>query len=214
MRKYDYVLFDLDGTLTDPAEGITNSIAYALKKMNIPVPPKESLYKFIGPPLLDSFTEHFGMSLEEARRGVTYYREYFDAGGLFENAPLPGALKALAALKRAGCVNLLATSKPEGAAKRIVERYGMAEYLDFVCGADLEGVRTAKDIVIRYALDAAGITDPKTAVMVGDRSYDVMGAKKNGLDCIGVTFGFGSREELDGAVFIADAFDEVGDFII
>ena len=215
MKKYDYILFDLDGTLTDPGEGITNSVAYVLEKNGIPVPPRQELYKFIGPPLKESFEEYYGFSPEDAYQGVITYREYFDRQGIFENKVLDGAIEGLDRLRRDGYILVLATSKPEGAALRILERFELKRYFHFACGADLEGLCTKKEDVIRYAMKTAGITDPTRAVMVGDRKHDVEGAKANGMECVGVTFGYGSREELEnaGAAFIANSFDELLSFI-
>jgi len=214
-RKYDYILFDLDGTLTDPGEGITNSVAYVLEKYGIPVPPRQELYKFIGPPLKESFEEYYDFTPENAQKGVILYREYFDAKGIFENKVFPDTIDTLSKLKADGYTLVLATSKPEVAAKRILERFSLAPYFDVVCGADLEGKCTKKEDVIRYALNTANITDKKRAVMVGDRKHDIDGAFKNGLQAIGVTFGYGNREELTNAnaTFIADSFNEVISFI-
>ncbi len=215
MRNFDYILFDLDGTLTDPGEGITNSVAYVLKHFGIPVPPRQELYKFIGPPLKESFEEYYGFTPENAKKGVIVYREYFDQKGIFENKILPGAIECLSTLKKAGYTLILATSKPEVAAKRIVERFGFKPYLDYVCGADLEGKLTHKTDVIRYAMRTAGIDNPNRAVMIGDRMHDVLGAHANGMKCIGVTFGYGSKDELSNANadYIANTFDQVTEYI-
>lgn len=216
MRKYDYVLFDLDGTLTDPGEGITNSVAYVLERFGIEVPPRQELYKFIGPALSDSFSEYYGFTPENAQKAVYVYREYFDRKGIFENVVLPGAEDCLKTLNEKGYTVVLATAKPEPAAKRILERFGLAKYFHHVCGADLEGKLKQKEDVIRYAFDTASITDPTRAIMVGDRKHDVIGARINGMKCIGVTFGYGSLEELTGAnvAFLANDFSEVLSYIL
>ena len=215
MRKYDYILFDLDGTLTDPGEGITNSVAYVFEQNGLPVPPRQELYKFIGPPLDESFMEYYNFTPENAKKAVVTYRVYFDRQGIFENKVLPGAIEALSLLKEQGYTLILATSKPEVAAKRILERFELAQYFHFVCGADLEGKCVKKADVIRYAMSSANITTPTRAIMIGDRMHDVLGAKANAMDCIGVLFGYGSKEELQnsGACFIANNFDEVLSFI-
>ena len=132
-----YVLFDLDGTLTDPALGITNSIMHALYKMGREIPPRESLYSFIGPPLIPAFMNFLGMSEEEAKTALGYYREYFSDRGLFENTPYDGIADSLAEIKSRGYRLAVATSKPELFAARIAERFGLAEYFDFICGATL-----------------------------------------------------------------------------
>ncbi|MBP5308282.1 MAG: HAD hydrolase-like protein, partial [Clostridia bacterium] len=201
---------------TDPGEGITNSVAYALEKLGITPPERKELYKFIGPPLYESFMEYYGLTPENAQKGVKYYREYFDARGIFQNVPYPDAAAALNKLKELGYVLVLATSKPEPAALRILKKFETEKYFDFVCGADLEGKLTKKDDVIRYAMRAANIADPSSAVMVGDRKHDVYGARANGMICVGVTFGYGGETELKEAkaAFIAQNFAQVTDYII
>ena len=134
----DIIFFDLDGTLTDPALGITNSILHALEKMGRDLPTRESLYRFIGPPLVPAFQEFLGMTEEEANRALTLYREYFSVTGLFENTPYDGVENALAQLKDAGCTLVLATSKPEKFALRILEHFGLAQYFTKICGASMD----------------------------------------------------------------------------
>jgi len=212
--NYDLALFDLDGTLTDPGEGITNSVAYALREMGITPPPREQLYKFIGPPLVDSFKAYFGMSEADAEEAVRLYRVYFADTGIFENEPYPGAKEMLVTLKNAGVKLTLATSKPIVFARRILERYGFAEYFDFAAGSELDGTRASKADVVRYALDISG--EYSRAIMVGDRMHDVHGAAEHSLECIGVLYGYGSREELEeaGAKYIAANPEEVVKFIL
>lgn len=204
---YKTILFDLDGTLTDPGLGITNAVAHALQKAGRPVPPREQLYKYIGPPLLDSFERFEGMTPAEARQAVGFYREYFVPTGMFENMPYPGVEALLAHLRAAGRTLLVATSKPEPFAVRILEHFGLARYFDHIVGSTLEETRTAKAEVIEYALRQAGVEDKGTAVMVGDRDYDVRGAREAGLGCIGVLFGYGSAAELTAAGALAVAAD-------
>ena len=197
MKNYRYFLFDLDGTLTDPGLGITNSVRYALEKYHITVGDRSELFRFIGPPLIDSFEKYYGFSAEEARRAVDYYREYYRGTGIFENQVYDGIPALLADLKAAGGKILLATSKPEGFARQILEHFGLLPYFDFVAGATMNETRTEKDEVIRYAMAEFGIGDPSEVLMVGDRKYDVLGARKCDVDCVGVLFGYGSREELE-----------------
>ena len=212
---YHYILFDLDGTLTDPAEGITNSVMYALKQYGIEENDRTKLYSFIGPPLVDSFMEKYGFSEEKAREATAYFREYFREKGIFENVPYEGMTECLAALKQRGRTLILATSKPEVFAKMILERFGFAPYFDYVFGASMDETRTRKDEVIAYALSGAGIEDPSDCVMVGDRKHDVLGAKSNGMDAVGVLFGYGSREELTeaGACYIAETVEDILRFV-
>ncbi len=203
MKTYGVLLFDLDGTLTDPSVGITNSVMYALRHMGVEPPERRTLYKFIGPPLMDSFAQEYGFSQEEARQAISWYREYFQDRGIFENAPYPGIADVLHALRGTGKRLLVATSKPEIFARRILERFGLIDAFEFVAGANLDETRTRKHEVIAYALETCGICEKDSAVMIGDREHDVLGARREGLDCIGVLYGFGSREELLGAGAIA-----------
>lgn len=215
MKNYNIVLFDLDGTLTDPGIGITNSVMYALKKYGIEVSDRTQLYSFIGPPLTDSFEKYYSFSKEQAKQAVEYYREYFKVTGLFENTVYEGIEELLQNLKKAGKKLLVATSKPEVFAVKILEHFDLAGYFDCIAGADLEGTRGKKGDVIRYALETCGIIDVSNVIMVGDREYDVIGAREVGMDCIGVLFGYGDRQELEaaGAVYIAETVEDIGKFI-
>lgn len=203
---YDHILFDLDGTLTDPGEGITNSVAYALEKWHIQEPDRTKLYRFIGPPLDESFMKYYGFSWAQAQRAVEYYREYFQDRGIFENEVYEGIEELLQKLKAAGKQIILATSKPEEYAKRILIHFGLNRYFDFVAGATMDGKRQKKADVIFYALANCGITDLARVVMIGDREHDVLGARQAGVDSIGVLYGYGDRQELEaaGATCIAD----------
>ena len=207
----NYLLFDLDGTLTDPMEGITNSVAYALDAYGIHVEDRRTLIPFIGPPLVDSFMEFYGFSREKAEEAVWKYREYFSDKGIFENKVIPGIPKALEMLCDKGHILLLATSKPEVYARQIMERFGLAPYFTGIYGADLEGRGTAKADVISYAMTGEGIRDASQALMTGDRSHDIVGAKACKMAAVGVLFGYGSRQELEeaGADAIADTVEEM-----
>ena len=211
MKSYEYILFDLDGTLTDPAVGITTSVAYALKKFGIEVDDISSLNHFIGPPLLDSFMEHYGFSEEKARTAIDYYRARFRVKGLYENVVYDGVENMLREIKNSGREIILATSKPEPFAKEILRHFGLDKYFLFIAGSNFDGTRTAKAEVIEYALESVGVTDKSSAVMVGDRKHDIIGAQKTGLDSIGVLFGYGSREELEaaGATYIAETVEDI-----
>lgn len=211
MRNYDIILFDLDGTLTDSAPGILNSVRYACRKLGLELPAEATLRKFLGPPLIDSFRTLVGLSDAEADRAVSAFREYFPTKGIFENEVYPGIPALLADLKAAGKTVVIATSKPEDFAKRIMEHFDLARYCDFVCGATMDETRTDKAEVIAYALETAGITDKSRVVMVGDREHDVIGAKKNGLPCVGAVYGYGSAEELTaaGADALAETVEEL-----
>lgn len=210
-----YILFDLDGTLTDPAEGITNSICYALDKFGIKVQDKASLYKFIGPPLYDSFVKYYGFSSENANKAVDYYREYFAPKGLYENTVYPGVTQLLQELTSYDVGLLVATSKPEVYAKKIIEHFDLQQYFYDVVGATLDATRNTKDAVIAYAINKHSI-DAQSALMVGDRHHDVFGASQNSLRCVGVTYGFGSYSELSdaGADIIVDSVEQLKNTLI
>lgn len=200
------VFFDLDGTLTDPGIGITNSVWAALRKYNIEVKDRSELFRFIGPPLMDAFMEYYGFPEEQAREAIKPYREYFARKGIFENRVYPGIPELLEKLKKDGYLLTVATSKPEEFAKKILVHFDLIKYFDHVCGAGMDETRTGKAEVITYALETAGVTDKRQCIMVGDRKHDMEGAERNGLRKIGVLYGYGSREELTkaGADVIAE----------
>ena len=196
----EYVLFDLDGTLTDPGMGITNSVAHALAHFGITVTDRTQLYRFIGPPLMDSFMEYYGFTEEQAQEAVKVYREYFADRGWAENTVYEGIETLLAELTAAGKTLLVATSKPQVFAERILHHFGLARYFAHICGVALQAPRGySKADVIREALVKAGVTDDSTAVMVGDRHHDIDGAKAVGLSSVGVLYGYGDREEHEKA---------------
>ena len=207
---YQTILFDLDGTLTDPGMGITNSVMYALEKLGSERPERQELYKFIGPPLHDSFQMYYGMDTQQTDEAVRLFREYFARQGIKENQIYPGIMEMLRALYDAGRHLVLATSKPEQWARIIMADFGMDVYVPDIAGATMTRERNKKGLVIAYALEAFGV-DPATAVMVGDREHDILGGKENGLPGIGVTYGYGDREELEraGAVAVADTPEEL-----
>lgn len=212
MMQYSKVLFDLDGTLTDPGEGITKSVAFALAHFGITVPSLEALYCFIGPPLSESFTEYYGFDEEKTATAIAKYREYFARQGIFENRLFDGISALLRDLKAAGKTLLLATSKPEAFAKEILKHFALDGYFSVVCGAPMHAPRGyGKADVIKAALERAGITDTADAVMVGDRHHDIDGAHQMGLAAIGVLFGYGSRAEHEraGADAIAASIEDL-----
>ena len=202
---FDYLFFDLDGTLTDPAQGITNSFIHALKYFGIEIPSYETLCTFIGPPLPETFKTQFGFDEQKVAEGVKIYREYFATKGLLENSVYPGIPELLAGLKAAGKKLVVATSKPEEYSVRIIEYFGLAQYFENVCGSLMDESRSKKDEVIAYAIERNHISDKSKILMIGDRKHDILGAKKIGLKSCGVLFGYGSRKELEeaGADFIS-----------
>ncbi|MBQ8830038.1 MAG: HAD family hydrolase [Oscillospiraceae bacterium] len=215
MKHYDVVLFDLDGTITDPGEGITNSVAYALQKFGIEVADRKELYSFIGPPLYESFEKFFGFSHEDALKAVDIYREYYRPKGVFECFVYDGIEELLRRLHADGKTVIVATSKPEEFAVQIMEHFGLKKYFTYIAGAPMDGSRILKADIIDYALKTCGVTDLSSVVMVGDREHDVIGAQKIGVDSIGVLFGYGDRAEHEkaGATYIAETPWDIGKFI-
>lgn len=212
----EYIFMDLDGTITNPAEGITKCFEYALNYFGIEVEDRADLEQFIGPPLRQSFKEGFGFDEEKATEAIAKYRERFIPTGKFENQVYDGMEEALQRLKEAGKVLIVATSKPEYLAVQILEHFGLDGYFDDICGSCDDQKRNEKDEVIRYALEKHGITDLDDVLMVGDRKFDVIGAGKCGLKCMGVLYGFGDREELEtaGAAYIAETVEEMAQMIV
>ena len=208
---YDIVLFDLDGTLTDPGVGITNSVAHALAHWNIEVKDRAELYKFIGPPLSDSFMRYYGFSEEDAIHAIAVYREYFSVKGLYENEVYPGIPELLSALKAAGKTVVLATSKPEGFAVEILRHFGLYDYFDIIAGASMDESRNKKADVIAYAISQMKNPDLSRMIMIGDREHDILGAKQIGIDSIGVLYGYGDRAEHEkaGATYIAEKVEDI-----
>ncbi|MEM5766830.1 MAG: HAD hydrolase-like protein [Bacillota bacterium] len=216
MKKYDYILWDLDGTISDSAPGIVNSVVYALEHMGTEIGDRGSLTKFVGPPLSESFSRYYGYTPAQTDEAVRFFREYYREKGIYENAIYPGLEALLERLKAAGRVCVVATSKPEVHAKTILSRYGIDQHFRYIAGSPLDDAGTTKDQVISYALRAAGITDKARTVMVGDRSHDCVGARTNGLDCIGVLYGYGDHEELKaaGALALARDVDELAQLLL
>ncbi len=231
---YEYILFDLDGTLTDSKPGITRCVQYALRRMGIEEPDLDKLESFIGPPLLDSFHEFYEFDEEQGQRAIGYYRERFSTVGIFENEVYPGVEKLLAELKAFGKKLAVASSKPEIFVERILEHFGLQTYFDVIVGSGLDGTRTKKEEVVEEALRCLlpeklfqeimdGRTKSQTVeeydgeyhdavVMVGDRRFDVEGAKEYHIASIGVTYGYALPEELTkaGADVIVETVEELG----
>lgn len=211
MKNYKYILFDLDGTLTDPKVGITKAVAYALKDFDIDVENLDDLCKFIGPPLKDSFMEYYGFSKEDSDTAIKKYREYFSVKGLYENIVYDGIKEVLQNLKDNKKTLILATSKPKIFALKILEHFHLLKYFDFVSGAELDGTRDKKGDVIAYALAENHITDLSSVLMIGDRKHDIIGAKENYIDSMGVLYGYGNKEEFQkaGADYIVSTVKEI-----
>ena len=199
-----YILFDLDGTLTNPKEGITKCVQYALRRFGIERECDE-LISFIGPPLKERFMEYASLSEEDGIKAVEIYRERFAPIGIFENEIYEGILPLLEALKSQGKILAIATSKPTIFSEKISEKYGIAPYITLLEGSELDGRNTDKALVIKNAMEKLG-ADSENTIMVGDREHDVIGAHKNGIECIGVSYGYAAEGELEksGALKIAD----------
>lgn len=197
MHKYRYILFDLDGTLTDPGKGIINSLIYALEHFGIKGNP-QLLRRFIGPPLIDSFMRYYDFSESRAKKAIDYYREYFRRRGIFENTVYPGIPGLLKSLKAQGRILAVATTKPTVFARQILEHFEISPYFnrELIVGSFLDGRRTEKAEIISAVLKRfEGDKSPK--IMIGDRKYDILGAKANNIDTIGVTYGYGDKEEIE-----------------
>ena len=209
------ILFDLDGTLTDSGEGIMKSVQYALEKIGRPEPDLEKLRVFVGPPLLEQFMEYAGVDRETAELAVGYYRERFAPVGIYENYVYPGIKDMLLTLKTGEFLLGVASSKPEVFVRQVLDHFDLTKYFDVIVGSEMDGGRTGKSDVIEEALRRLGYSDRRDEViMVGDKSHDVAGAASCGIRCIAVSYGYGTREELESAspVFIADSPEEIPDF--
>lgn len=215
-KDYEYILFDLDGTLTDPKEGITKSVAYALESFGIHVEDLDSLCKFIGPPLKESFMVYYELDDAQGDQAVEKYRERFAVTGLFENKVYPGIREMLELLKEQGKTLLVATSKPSIYARQILEHFDLMKYFTFLSGSELDGTRVDKAEVITYALQENKIQDLSKVIMIGDREHDIIGANKNGIDSIGVLYGYGGREEFEKnhASYVAKQVEELKEILL
>ncbi len=196
---FDRLFFDLDGTLTDPGLGITNSVWHALNAFGIPVRDRSELYRFVGPPLIPAFMEFYGLSRGDAEKALKIYREYFVDKGIYENELLPGVPETLEALLNAKKRLYLATSKPEALSVRVLEHFGLQGYFEAVFAATMDETRTTKPEVLSYGLSVLHEPDLSTCLMIGDRKHDVEGAHAVGMQCYGVLSGYGSRQELEQA---------------
>ncbi|MBR2501218.1 MAG: HAD hydrolase-like protein [Rikenellaceae bacterium] len=212
---YDWLLFDLDGTLTDPFEGITRSVEYALNAFGIEVEDRRVLAPFIGPPLVESLTERYGFTMEDAVAAVAKYREYFAVKGLYENELFEGIPELLSDCRKAGYKISMATSKPTHYARIIAEHFDIARYFDAIHGSSLDGTRITKSSVVAEAV-AEEHLDPTRALMIGDRRHDVEGAGEHGIRTVGLLYGYGSREEHEaaGAAYIVNDLDELRELLI
>lgn len=214
LSKKKYILFDLDGTLTNPKEGITKCVQYALHAAGIEVPNLDDLLCFIGPPLRYSFAQYYGMNEADTDKAIEKYRERYSTIGLFENSAYEGIHEILEKLKEQGKILAVATSKPEIYTHKIIEKYGLKKYFDEVVGSELDGTRDNKWEVIEEVFSRLQLTQDKKAqiIMIGDRKHDIIGANKCGIESIGVEFGYAEEGELKeaGATYIVETVEELG----
>ena len=206
------ILFDLDGTLTDSGEGIMNCAELALRHFNLTVPDRQKMREFVGPPLDATFIR-FGVPADKTDEAIRVYRSRYTTIGLFENFPYPGIEDALIALRSQGHRLFVATSKPESISVQILEKFDLAKYFEKICGATFDGSRSSKSDVIAYLLDQ--VNDITNTIMVGDTTYDVIGASKHKIDTIGVSWGYGKVEDMEkaGAKAIAHTMEELVDLL-
>lgn len=202
------ILFDLDGTLTDSGEGIINCAIMTLEHYGCPVPSREEMRVFVGPPLHESFINH-GIPADKAEEAIEIYRSRYIPIGAYENTPYPGIRELLEALKAAGHKLYVATSKPEATSVKILEHFDLAKYFDQICGATMDISRSSKEAVIGYLLEQNGRAD--NMIMVGDTKFDILGAKEHGIPAIGVSWGYGKVEDMvsAGAAAIAYSMEEL-----
>lgn len=216
--QYKYILFDLDGTLTDPKEGITTSVQYALRALGIEEPDRDKLTPFIGPPLKDSFMKFYGLNEAQTEEAVAKYREWFAPKGIFQNEIYAGVPEMLKALKENGLVLAVASSKPQVFVKKILKHFAIEEYFTVVVGSELDGTRGRKEEVVEEALRQLKESKSKGCgtVMVGDRNFDIFGGKRYGLVTVGVTFGYAKEGELEeaGADYVVDTVEELGRLLL
>lgn len=216
MKQYNYLLFDLDGTITDSATGITRCVEYALNYFGIQVSDLHDLLPFIGPPLLDSFKEFYHFTDEQAVIATEKYRERYKDKGIYENELYPGIEELLAQARQNGKTVILATSKPEIFARRILDYFKLSDYFSFIAGSGLDGSLHTKTDVINYILQSNKIADLSSVIMIGDRKHDIIGAKNVGIDSIGVLYGFGDYDELSeaGATHIVKDIAELRNLLL
>lgn len=195
-KKYKYVLFDLDGTINDSEPGIFASIRHALASFGINDETDENLRRMIGPPLRQSFMEYYGFDEQKTLIALEKYREYYADKGIFENSVYDGIYELLAEMKEAGLILILATSKPDVFAKRLLTYFDIEKFFFFISAGDLEQKYSEKETIIRNALTENHITDLSQTIMIGDRKFDINGAVRCGIDSIGVLYGYGNRKEL------------------
>lgn len=212
---YTTILFDLDGTLTDPKLGVTKALQYALHKLDIEIDTLDTLEKCIGPPLQQSFIDFFSCTKEQSLKAIQYYREYFSTKGIFENKVYEGIPELLKELVNTNITLAVATSKPTVFAEKIMDHFDLSQYFTTITGSTLDNTRTDKKEIIAYAMSKLHC-DTQTTIMIGDRTYDLIGARKNNIDSVGVLYGYGSLEEITaaGPNFIAENVSDLSTLLL
>ena len=216
MKSYKYILFDLDGTLTDSKVGITKATKYALEYFDIKINDLDDLCKFIGPPIKEAFVEFYNFNDKETEIAVERFRKYYRETGILENKPYKHVEKVLKEIKDNGKILIVATSKSTDSAIKILKYFDLLKYFDFVGGSDILENRNTKGKVIKYILDKNNITNLSKVLMIGDRKYDCLGAKENNIDSMGVLYGYGSFKELEnaGATIIVKNIEDINKVLI
>ena len=211
------LLFDFDGTLFDTGPGVMNCVVYALERLGIRETDPQKLRKFMGPPLYDMFRELYGLDDAQGHEAVRLYRERYQPTGIWECAPYPGITELLQKLHNAGFLVAVATSKPTPSAMKILDHYSMVALFDYVCGSEFDGTRSKKSEVVSAVLEHFGLAShPESALMIGDRKYDVLGAKAVGVECLGVRYGYGEPGELEsaGAIAVVDSMIDLENYLL
>lgn len=211
MKDYKIIMWDLDGTLSDPKEGITKSVQYALSKLRIIEEDEEKLMEFIGPPLQETFSRFYNFDQETTRAAIEFYRERYKEKGMFENYLYPGIPELLGRLKSRNVILVVATSKPTVFSEKILGHFNISGLFDTIVGSNLDGTMSAKAEIIGYIMNRYSDFEPKDFLMIGDRKHDIIGARHNGIDSVGVGYGYGSRKELEesGPTYIANTLQEL-----
>jgi len=215
-NKFDFAFFDFDGTIADTQQGIFNCLKYAFEKVGLPVPPDSELFRMIGPPLSEGFEDVFGFKGDEVDLMIEKYRERYRAGGMYECTPYAGIENTFRTLKENGVSLSVASSKPLPFASKLLEKFGFTDYFDYISCPPMDKVHMDKTDIVNQALEMNGIKDKSKAVMIGDRFYDIVGAKQAGIPVIAVLYGFGNRQEFEeyGADYIAFSPEEITKIIL
>ena len=210
MKKYDYLLFDLDGTLIESAESVRVSLAHAMEALGLPCPDLSDYTKYVGPPLEDTFRGMCAVPEDQIERGMILYRDYYDEVGQTSNKLFDGVIEMLTALRERGFKIAVCTSKNEPVAEMVCDKMGLSPYLDAICGSTFDGSRRAKVDIIPYAIETLGCRDKENALMIGDTDFDALGAQLAGVDFLGVTYGYGTVESMQACGAIGFAKSPAG----